>query len=58
MAGATCDSADIFHEETPYKLPLDLECGNRLTILNRRAYTSSTLSAGLKRVSALKTYCL
>jgi len=58
LAGPTCDSADIFHEETPYELPLDLECGDRLTILNAGAYTSSYASAGLNGFPPLKTYCL
>jgi ornithine decarboxylase len=58
LAGPTCDSADILYEKTLYELPLDLECGDRITILNAGAYTSSYASVGFNGFPPLKTYCL
>jgi len=58
LAGPTCDSADILYEKTPYELPLDLECGDRISILNAGAYTSSYASVGFNGFPPLKTYCL
>jgi ornithine decarboxylase len=58
LAGPTCDSADILYEKTPYELPLDLDCGDRVSILNAGAYTSTYASVGFNGFPPLKTYCL
>jgi ornithine decarboxylase len=58
LAGPTCDNADILYEKTPYQLPLDLECGDRITILNAGAYTGSYGSVGFHGFPPLKTFCL
>jgi ornithine decarboxylase len=58
LAGPTCDSADILYEKTPYELPLDLVCGDRVEILNTGAYTSSYSSVGFNGFTPLRTYCL
>lgn len=58
LAGPTCDSADILYERTDYRLPLDLACGDRITILNAGAYTSSYASVGFNGFPPLKTYCV
>jgi len=58
LAGPTCDSADILYEKTPYELPLDLECGDRISILHSGAYTSSYASVGFNGFPPLMTYCL
>jgi len=58
LAGPTCDDADILYEKTPYELPLDLECGDRIAILTAGAYPSSYASAGFHGFPPLKTYCL
>ena len=58
LAGPTCDSADILYEKTVYELPLELECGDRIEILNTGAYTSSYASVGFNGFPPLKTYCL
>lgn len=58
LAGPTCDSADILYEKTAYELPLDLECGDRVEILNTGAYTSSYASVGFNGFPPLQTYCL
>jgi ornithine decarboxylase len=58
LAGPTCDSADILYEHTPYLLPLDLECGDRLEILSAGAYTASYASVGFNGFPPLESYCL
>ena len=58
LAGPTCDSADILYEKSAYELPLDLECGDRVEILNTGAYTSSYASVGFNGFAPLRTYCL
>jgi ornithine decarboxylase len=56
LAGPTCDSADILYDA--YELPMDLECGDRIEILNTGAYTSTYASVGFNGFAPLKTYCL
>ena len=58
LAGPTCDSADILYERSGYRLPLDLECGDRVEILNTGAYTSSYSSVGFNGFPPLKTFCI
>jgi ornithine decarboxylase len=58
LAGPTCDSADILYENAGYQLPLDLECGDRVEILNTGAYTSSYASVGFNGFPPLRTFCL
>jgi ornithine decarboxylase len=58
LAGPTCDSADILYEKSGYALPLDLEPGDRVEILNTGAYTSSYASVGFNGFPPLRTFCL
>ena len=58
IAGPTCDSADILYEKACYTLPMDLEHGDRVEILNTGAYTSSYASVGFNGFAPLKTFCL
>jgi ornithine decarboxylase len=58
IAGPTCDSADILYEKTEYQLPLDLEVGDKVTILSTGAYTSSYSSVCFNGFAPLKTYCI
>jgi ornithine decarboxylase len=58
LAGPTCDSADVLYEKNTYFLPLDLDCGDRVEILNSGAYTSSYSSVGFNGFAPLRTYCL
>jgi ornithine decarboxylase len=58
LAGPTCDSADILYEKAGYELPLDLECGDRIQILNTGAYTSSYASVGFNGFPPLRTFCV
>jgi ornithine decarboxylase len=58
LAGPTCDSADILYEKSGYHLPLDLECGDRLELLNTGAYSSSYASVSFNGFPPLRTVCL
>ncbi|RED14134.1 type III PLP-dependent enzyme [Pontivivens insulae] len=46
LAGPSCDSADVLYEKRPVNLPLALRSGDRVTIRNCGAYTSSYSSVG------------
>ena len=58
IAGPTCDSADILYERTEYRLPLDLEVGDKVEILSAGAYTASYASVGFNGFPPLRTYCI
>jgi ornithine decarboxylase len=58
LAGPTCDSADILYEKSGYHLPLDLQCGDRIEILNTGAYSSSYASVSFNGFPPLRTLCL
>ncbi|HKS88652.1 MAG TPA: type III PLP-dependent enzyme [Stellaceae bacterium] len=58
LAGPTCDSADILYERTEYRLPLDLEVGDKVEILSAGAYTASYASVGFNGFPPLRTYCI
>jgi len=58
LAGPTCDSADILYEKSGYHLPLDLQCGDRIEILNTGAYSSSYASVNFNGFPPLRTICL
>jgi ornithine decarboxylase len=44
LAGPTCDSLDIIYERAPYRLPLDLQSGDRVLIHDAGAYVTSYAS--------------
>jgi ornithine decarboxylase len=48
----------MLYEKSGYDLPLDLECGDRVEILNAGAYTSSYASANFNGFPPLRTLCL
>ena len=58
LAGPTCDSADILYEKADYRLPEDLEIGDRLEIRAAGAYTATYASVGFNGFAPLKTYCV
>jgi ornithine decarboxylase len=58
LAGPTCDSADILYEKTSYRLPIDLQVGDKVEILSTGAYTSSYCSVNFNGFPPLKTYCV
>ncbi|MBW6401197.1 type III PLP-dependent enzyme [Roseomonas sp. HJA6] len=44
IAGPTCDSTDTLYEKSNYRLPLALECGDRVELLSTGAYVTSYAS--------------
>jgi ornithine decarboxylase len=58
IAGPTCDSADVMYEKADYRLPLDLEAGDRLEIRATGAYTTTYSSVAFNGFDPLKTYCI
>ena len=58
LAGPTCDSADILYEKADYKLPEDLQIGDKLEIRAAGAYTSTYASVAFNGFEPLKTYCV
>jgi ornithine decarboxylase len=58
IAGPTCDSADILYERSEYRLPADLEVGDKVEILSTGAYTASYAAVGFNGFPPLRTYCI
>jgi ornithine decarboxylase len=58
LAGPTCDSADILYEKADYRLPEDLEIGDKLEIRAAGAYTTTYASVAFNGFEPLKTYCV
>ncbi len=58
LAGPTCDSADILYEKADYRLPEDLEMGDKLEIRAAGAYTTTYASVAFNGFEPLKTYCV
>ncbi len=58
IAGPTCDSADILYEHSDYRLPLELEIGDKVAILGAGAYTASYAAVGFNGFAPLQTYCI
>ncbi len=58
LAGPTCDSADILYEKADYRLPEDLEIGDKLEIRAAGAYTTTYAAVAFNGFEPLKTYCV
>jgi ornithine decarboxylase len=58
LAGPTCDSADILYEKSDYRLPLDLNIGDKLLIRSAGAYTSTYASVGFNGFEPMRCYCI
>lgn len=58
LAGPTCDGTDILYETSGYELPLDLEIGDRIEILDAGAYTETYASVGFNGIPPLRSYYL
>jgi ornithine decarboxylase len=58
LAGPTCDSADVLYEKADYRMPIDLQVGDRLEIRSAGAYTTTYASVGFNGFDPLKTYCV
>jgi ornithine decarboxylase len=58
LAGPTCDSADILYDKTEYRLPLDLQAGDRVWILATGAYTTTYSAVGFNGFPPLASVCI
>jgi len=58
LAGPTCDSADILYEKADYRLPSDLQIGDKLEIRAAGAYTTTYASVAFNGFEPLKTHCV
>jgi ornithine decarboxylase len=58
LAGPTCDSADVLYENATYRLPLDLQIGDKLLIKSAGAYTSTYASVAFNGFEPLRCYCV
>ncbi len=52
------DEADILYVDADYRLPLDLEVGDRIEILSAGAYTRTYSSVGFNGFPPLEEYCI
>jgi ornithine decarboxylase len=53
IAGPTCDSADTLYEKSNYRLPLALDCGDRVQLLSTGAYVTTYASQGFNGFAPL-----
>ena len=58
LAGPTCDGADILYEHAGYRLPLDLQIGDRVDFLSAGAYTATYASVGFNGIPPLAEHYL
>jgi ornithine decarboxylase len=58
VAGPTCDSVDVLYQDRPYELPLALQSGDYVEILNTGAYTTTYSSVGFNGFEPLATFCI
>ena len=58
IAGPTCDGADIMYERANYRLPLALQCGDRVEVLSTGAYVTTYASQKFNGFAPLAEYYL
>ena len=58
IAGPTCDGADIMYERSNYRLPLALQCGDRVELLSAGAYVTTYASTKFNGFAPLAEYYL
>lgn len=56
LAGPTCDSMDVLYERADYRLPLDLQVGDRIEIRATGAYTTTYASVAFNGFKPLDEY--
>jgi ornithine decarboxylase len=56
LAGPTCDEMDMLYEKAGYKLPIDLQVGDKIQILAAGAYTTTYSSVGFNGFPPLQAY--
>ncbi|HEX3539327.1 MAG TPA: type III PLP-dependent enzyme [Acidimicrobiales bacterium] len=58
LAGPTCDSLDVMYQHHRYRLPLDLEAGDRVLFQSAGAYTKAYCTDGFNGFVPMPAYCL
>jgi len=58
LAGPSCDGVDVMYEKTPYRLPLDLQSGERVLIHDAGAYVTSYASQNFNGFAPLAEHYL
>jgi ornithine decarboxylase len=58
LAGPTCDSRDVLYEKYRYRLPVNLQAGDKLYLLSAGAYTAACGCSGYNGFPPLAVYCL
>jgi ornithine decarboxylase len=58
LAGPSCDGVDVMYEKTPYRLPLDLQSGDRVLIHDTGAYVTSYASQNFNGFTPLAEHYL
>lgn len=58
LAGPTCDSLDVMYQRHQYHLPLDLQAGDRVTLLSAGAYTKAYCTDGFNGFQPMPAHCL
>jgi ornithine decarboxylase len=58
LAGPTCDSLDVMYQRHRYELPMDLQAGDRLTLLSAGAYTKAYCTDGFNGFRPMPAHCL
>ncbi|MFC3127073.1 type III PLP-dependent enzyme [Pseudoroseomonas globiformis] len=53
IAGPTCDSTDTLYEKSNYRLPMALDCGDRVELLSTGAYVTTYASQGFNGFAPL-----
>jgi ornithine decarboxylase len=58
LAGPTCDSLDVMYQHHRYRLPLDLDAGDRVLFQSAGAYTKAYCTDGFNGFVPMPAYCL
>jgi len=58
LAGPTCDSVDILYDKADYRLPVNLQAGDKIEFHATGAYTASYASVNFNGFEPLKQYCI
>lgn len=56
IAGPTCDSTDTLYEKSNYRLPMALDCGDRVELLSTGAYVTTYASQAFNGFRPLKEH--
>jgi ornithine decarboxylase len=58
LAGPSCDGVDVLYEKTPYRLPVDLQAGERVLIHDAGAYVTTYASQNFNGFAPLAEHYL